>query len=78
MRKKFNSILMLCSIVLILGCSQDNLEKNYDLTTATYLGAYELDFSQDSAHRADGTAIPFGFAFSGDGMNLYYVQKQTQ
>ncbi|MAD28880.1 MAG: hypothetical protein CMP00_04345 [Woeseiaceae bacterium] len=31
MRKKFNSILMLCSIVLILGCSQDNLEKNYIL-----------------------------------------------
>jgi sulfatase modifying factor 1 len=31
MRKKFNSILMLCSIVLILGYSQDNLEKNYIL-----------------------------------------------
>ena len=31
MRKKFNSILMLCSILLILGCSQDNLEKNYIL-----------------------------------------------
>ena len=57
---------------------QFSLGKNYDPTTATYLGAYELDFSQDSAHRADGTAIPFGFAFSGDGMNLYYVQKQTK
>ena len=57
---------------------QFSLEKNYDLTTATYIGAYTLDFLQDSGppkpHRTDGKARPKGFSFSGDGMNLYYVQ----
>ena len=54
---------------------QFSLGKNYDPTTATYLGAYTLDFTQDPGHRADGKADPFGFAFSSDGMNLYYVQN---
>ena len=54
---------------------QFSLGKNYDPTTATYLGAYTLDFTQDPGHRVDGKADPFGFAFSSDGMNLYYVQK---
>ena len=57
---------------------QFSLGKNYDPTTATYLGAYTLDFTQDPAHRGDGLARPFGFAFSSDGMNLYYVQKKEQ
>ena len=54
---------------------QFSLGKNYDPTTATYLGAYTLDFTQDPGHRVDGKADPFGFAFSSDGMNLYYVQN---
>ena len=54
---------------------QFSLGKNYDPTTATYLGAYTLDFTQDPGHRGDGKADPFGFAFSSDGMNLYYVQN---
>ena len=57
---------------------QFSLGKNYDPTTATYLGAYTLDFTQDPGHRADGKADPFGFAFSSDGMNLYYVQNLGQ
>ena len=57
---------------------QFSLGKNYDPTTATYLGAYKLDFTQDPNHRGDGLARPFGFAFSSDGMNLYYVQKKEQ
>ncbi len=57
---------------------QFSLGKNYDPTTATYLGAYTLDFTQDPGHRGDGLARPFGFAFSSDGMNLYYVQKKEQ
>ena len=51
--------------------------ENYDPTTAAYLGAYTLDFTQDPSHRADGLADPFGFAFSSDGMNLYYVQQKN-
>ena len=57
---------------------QFSLGKNYDPTTATYLGAYTLDFTQDPGHRGDGLARPFGFAFSSDGMNLYYVQKKEK
>ena len=53
---------------------QFSLEKNYDPTTATYLGAYTLDFLQDPTHKESGLANPHGFAFSSDGMNLYYVQ----
>ena len=55
---------------------QFSLGKNYDPATATYVGAYTLDFTLDPDHRSDELARPFGFAFSSDGMNLYYVQKK--
>jgi len=50
---------------------QFRLGKNFDVSTATYAGRYNVN---NFANRSDGLGMPRGFVFSSDGMRLYIVE----
>ncbi len=55
---------------------QYSLGKNFDVSTASLIGRYQVnDFGNVAAAR-EGTGQPRGFSFSADGMRIYIVQMQ--
>ena len=54
-----------------------SLGKNFDVSTASLIGRYQVnDFGNVAAAR-EGTGMPRGFSFSADGMRIYIVQEQN-
>ena len=56
---------------------QYNLGKNFDVSTASLVGKYEVGGFGNVAAEAEGTGMPRGFVFSADGMRIYITNVQT-
>ena len=56
---------------------QYNLGKNFDVSTASLVGKYEVGGFGNVAAEAEGTGMPRGFVFSADGMRIYITNIQT-
>ncbi len=55
---------------------QFKLGKNFDVSTAEYVGKYQVGGFGDVPASREGTGAPRGFVFSPDGMKIYIVQIQ--
>ena len=55
---------------------QYSLEKNFDVSTASLIGRYNVNGFGNVAAAREGTGKPRGFTFSADGMRIYIVQEQ--
>ena len=56
---------------------QYSLGKNFDVSTASLVGKYEVGGFGNVAAEAEGTGMPRGFVFSADGMRIYITNIQT-